>query len=580
MAGTVVDALLEGVAGATTGIGTGTPKTGGILNVALSSDDPPASTFTGSTGKLDAAGFCIANAVYDLLFNTSANGKDILPCLGTTITGSNKYQTWKVNLRQNVKFHDGTAFNAAAVVANYKAAAANLTVGQAINPLIKNCVATGTYAVEYTMVLPFYSFPYALSESQIGYMANPKMFANGYAGNPNGTGPFKFSSWTPQVESSWIKNGSYWRKDSAGRALPYLAQINFKTIANPASRVTAIKTNTVQLAIFSDGPSILSVEHDSSLVYLSSITQNKLIAPAMNFAMCNVNSVNVAGVAGHFDTGTSKWVAGTKSPISNVLVREALAYSINTAGYLAAIDSGVGQTSNGIFVSGNAYYKNPGYPTYNVTTAKAKIAAYKAQTHLGNPTIVVHTLNTATADDQFAYLQRNAAAAGITLVQFAVNDQSQYVDTYGVGRAYEIILWSQFGGLQEAFPLNYVWWDSSLLNTGKFAPGFKSEFGHNSYAGTVNFAGNIDGDIESAMVAALGASTATAQTKNWQTVNNRFAIDIPYLWLDITVNVWAAQKTVENWAGAMAASATSVDSKTGVLTPDGGTLGWAQIWLS
>lgn len=580
MAGTVVDALLEGVAGAATGVNTGTPAIGGTLNVGLGSDDPPADTFTGSTGKLDAAGFCIANAVYDLMFLTSANGKDVLPNLGLTIVGSNKYQTWKITLRQGVKFHDNSAFNAAAVVANYNAAKNNPTVGQAINPLIKSCVASGTYEVTYTTLLPWYSFPFALSESQIGYMASPAMFSGHFTGGPVGTGPFKYSSWTPQTESSWVKNTSYWRKDSKGRALPYLEQVNFKTIPSPSSRLTALQTNTVQLAIFSDGQSIKAIESDSSLVYLSSLTQKSLISPAMNFVMCNVNSANVSGKVGHFDTTSQTWVEGTASPIASILIREALAYAINTNGYLTDVDDGVGAVSNGIFISGNPYYANPGYPTYNTTTAKAKVNAWKSANGNKTPTIVVHTLNTAYADAQFDYVQGNASAVGIDLVQFSVNDQSVYVDTYGVGREYEMIFWSQFGGTQEAFPLNYVWWDSSLLSNGKFAPGFKEVFGQKSYSGYVNFAGNIDGDIESAMVSALGASTAASQAKYWKIVNERFAIDIPYLWLDITVAVWGAQKSVQNWAGAMAPKGTSVDSSQAILTPDGGTLMWAQIWLS
>jgi peptide/nickel transport system substrate-binding protein len=585
MAGTVVDVLMEGVASATTGINTGTPVIGGTLNVGLGSDDAststPVSAFTGSTGKLDAAGFCIANAVYDSLFLTSANGLSILPNLGVSIVGSNSYKTWTVKLRTNVHFHDNTAFNATAVAANFTAAYHNTTVGQAIQPLIASCVVVSPTEVKYTTVLPFYSFPYVMSESQIGYMANPKMFVNGFSGTPSGTGPFKYSQWTPQSTSTWVKNTTYWRKDSSNRALPYLQEVVFHTLQDPDTRYTALVNNTVQIAVFGDGPNIQNVDNNSSLSKLSSLSQNAVTSPGMNCLMCNVTSKNYLNQLGHFDVGTGTFVTGTASPIGNVLIREALAYAIETTGtngYLNRIDNNQGAASNGIFQPGNPYYANPGYPTYNPTTARTKVGLYTTQTGDHSPSVVVHTLPTAYANAQFAFLQNAASAVGITLVQYIVTTQSEYIDTYAVFKEYETILWSQFGGVNGAMALNYVWWDSSKLSNHSTAPGFRNT--STAYSGFVNFANNVDAAIETAMVAALAAHTVASQAANWKTVNDRFAADIPYLWLDVAVGVWAARSTVQNWAGAKAPSSTSVKSSTAILTPDGGTLLWAQTWLS
>ncbi len=203
------------------GIGSGSPKTGGTLTVGIESDAPKASTFTGSTGKLDAAGFCVANAVFDSLFLTPKNGQmPLLPNLGLTIAGSSgsagAYTVWDVTLRQGVTFHDGSDFNADAVVSNFAAAAANATVGSAINPLIKSCTKTGDYSVQYETKIPFYNFPYILSESQIAYMANPKMFGTWTTG-PSGTGPFKYVSWSVGTQSQWTKNNSYSAQGRVGQ---------------------------------------------------------------------------------------------------------------------------------------------------------------------------------------------------------------------------------------------------------------------------------------------------------------------------------------------------------------------------
>src|SRR5664280_3098629 len=104
MAGTVVDGLLAGVAGAAVGVTTARPKIGGTLKVGLLSDVPNYHIFNGSQGKLDASGFCVANALYDPLFVMSANGKVALPFLALSATPNKTYTVWTIVLRQGVNF--------------------------------------------------------------------------------------------------------------------------------------------------------------------------------------------------------------------------------------------------------------------------------------------------------------------------------------------------------------------------------------------------------------------------------------------------------------------------------------------
>jgi peptide/nickel transport system substrate-binding protein len=614
VAGTVVDTLLEGVSYAN-GVNTGTPVTGHTLFVGTASDAPSISQFSGQTGKLDSAGFMVANAVYDTLFFTGPTGTTFLPNLGLKITGSTgpngKYTVWKVTLREHVKFSNGNAFNAAVVVDNFKAALANSTVGGAIAPLIVSCKSTGTYAVTFTTVLPFYNFPHALSESQIGYIADPIMFpyhtVDGsqvytYTGVPIGTGPFKMTSvsdWTLGDRSSWVKNTSYWRQDAHGRKLPYLDGITFITQADPSERLTDLTSGTTQIAWFSDGATIAEIQGGGyraggqPLQYFSSYSQDNLIAPAMNCVMCNVTGEDILGDCG-YQMASGVWHStganGSKSPIADIRIRKALAMSIDTTLYLSGVDSNVGRTSNGIFASNSPYYANPGYPAFdsagNYAAAKALVAAYQG----GGPTpnIRVQTISGSTyAATQFSFLQTAAANVGINLIAVPL-EQSTLISN-AIYRFYEATLWGQFGGVTQ--DLNYVWWCSSKLANGNEAPGFTHVTAYqnipigaqptgSTIPGTVNFADNIDGQIETAMVAALAATTTAQRIPLWRTVNDRLGADIPYLWLDSGVALLAAASTVQNWLGAKAPSTTSVKSSAAVLTPIGGITAWAQIWLS
>jgi peptide/nickel transport system substrate-binding protein len=120
---------------------------GGTLTVGTLSDVPNYHIFNGSQGKLDASGFCVANALYDPLFVMSANGKVALPMLALSATPNSDYTVWTIKLRQGVGFTNGATFDADICVANYTAANADPTVGLAIKPIITSVTKVDAYTV-------------------------------------------------------------------------------------------------------------------------------------------------------------------------------------------------------------------------------------------------------------------------------------------------------------------------------------------------------------------------------------------------------------------------------------------------
>ncbi len=125
--------------------------------------------------------------------------------------------------------------------------------------------------------------------------------------------------------------------------------------------------------------------------------------------------------------------------------------------------------------------------------------------------------------------------------------------------------------------LNYVWFLSQSA-TAAYPAGLSltSLPAGTNIAGAVNFAHQADPVVEDAMLSALGSAPGSAaEIRGWRTVNDQFAKDIPYLWLDQLINAWAARSNVQNWAYA-----TAADGTTRCLSPDGGSARWDQIWLS
>jgi ABC-type transport system substrate-binding protein len=608
MAGTVVDGLLANVAGATTGIGKGKPKLGGTLTVGLISDVPNYHIFNGSQGKMDASGFCVANALYDPLFVMAYNGTSWLPMLALSATPNSNYTVWTVKLRHGVSFTNGDPFNADVVVANYTAAAADPTVGLAIQPIIKSVTKVDQYTVDYNMVIPFSTYPTNLAEQQTAYMAHPSSMVAGYTGNPIGTGPFKVKSWQVGVESQFTKNSHYWRKDSSGRKLPYLSGISFKTIPDNPTRNSALQSGSVDMILQQDGASIAALKKIKGINYRTDVndprdpsvnclimnttaTLNQYFLWAGQFASAlgipgalsyilkgqappaQVQLADYEGTLGAVDPSTLTWNTKLKPVVNDVTIRTACAMAINRTTFFKDIDGGVGAIADGIYRKNSPFYKNPGYPAYNPSKAKALVNAYKAANNVSSVGFVIDIVSgDSSAQKQFAFFQQQLSAVGITVTPRPVV-QSTLINNVIYGE-YDCATWNQFGGVDPS--LNYVWFLSLPATTSPAAGGLGMPAlpAGTFIAGAVNFSHLGDPVVESSMLAALASRPGSAAQKaGWSAINAQFAKDIPYLFLDTLVTAFAARTNVQNWAVS-----TAADGRTRSLTFDGGSSRWDQVW--
>jgi ABC-type transport system substrate-binding protein len=610
MAGTVVDGLLASSAGATTGVSTKKPKHGGTLTVGLISDVPNYHVFNGSQGKMDQSGFCVANALYDALFVSAVNGKGWLPMLALSATPNKNYTVWTVHLRQGVTYTNGDAFNAATVVANYNAAAADTTVGLAIQPIIKSCVASGTYTVVYTLQIPYSSFPFgALCEQQTSYMAHPSSFSPTFTGNPIGTGPFELVSWHVGFESRFKKNKNYWRADAQNRQLPYLNAINFKTIPDPTSRNQALQTGAIDMMLQQDASNIKALAKMKGITYRTDLkdptdpsvnclilnttgTMNQYFCWAGEFASAGipgglsylekgqaiptpVQMGDYEGTLGAVDPSSLQWNTKLKPVMNDRSIRKALAMAVNRTTYFRVIDSGVGAVADGVYRHDSPNYKNPHYPAYNPTAAKALINAYKSANGVSSVGFVLDFVSgDSSAQREFAYFEQQFAAIGVTVTPRPLV-QSTLINNVIYGE-YDCATWNQFGGADPA--LNYVWFNSfpAAASPAVGGLGMTALPSTLNIAGAVNFAHLGDPVVEGSMLKAMAlANGSPAQHAAWAQVNAQFAKDIPYLFLDILVTAWAARDNVQNWAYA-----TAGDGRTRCLNPDLGSTRWDQIWKS
>jgi peptide/nickel transport system substrate-binding protein len=544
MAGTVVDTLISDAASAA-GVAPRITK-GGTLNVGVSSYPPSIPLFNGWQGHFDAAGFYVGSAIFDPLFYINATANGYLPGLATKAVASNSFKTWTLTLRNGVSYHDGTPFNAANVVHNY--AKRGIAVNLAIQGIINSVVATGPMTVVFQLALSFFTFPYSLAEQQVTFMAANSQL-DGTHVVPVGTGAFKVlggGNWptAAAATASLVKNGGYWRKDSTGGALPYLNAINFLVDVDEGARQSSLNSGGIDIAPFYNGQRIKQNRANTKLVKVDDF--NGLREPARNLVLCNM---------GH-----------ATSPIKDVRIRGALARVLNRVNYLSVVDGNLGEVADGIFRKASIYYKNPNYPALSLTQAKSLVNAWKSANGGKTPSVAMsYVAGSSVTLQQFNFVKAAAATCGITIT--AVTYTQDVLINEVIAKNYEVAGWAQFGAVVPA--TNYVWWSSTKIGA-KYYPDY------------VNFAQQADPLIEAALRTAVAASTVAGQKTAWGTVNSRFAIDLPYLWLDTTTAQWASRTYVQNWQQPkVPALGTSPKSTAlGLNIHNGGIPDWASVWHS
>jgi peptide/nickel transport system substrate-binding protein len=244
-------------ASSSTGTGTakaaGTPVRGGTAIYAV--DTEPVSWDVHASSQ-DITGEIQRN-VFDSLVAEDADGV-FHPWLASSWTVSSDLKTYTFDLRQDVKFTDGTAFDAQAVKVNFD---------RIVNPATKSDLAasllgpyTGTTVVDAHTVRvefsePFAPFLQAASTAYLGFYSPAAISAHsadlGSGGAVDvGTGPFTFTSYTKGESAVFARNPDYaWPPGNAGRTgAAYLDGVTVRFLAEDATRVGALSSGQVQAA--------------------------------------------------------------------------------------------------------------------------------------------------------------------------------------------------------------------------------------------------------------------------------------------------------------------------------------------
>lgn len=150
-------------------------------------------------------------------------------------------------LYKGVKFHDGTDFDAAAVVWNLEHIKdpENQAFARPFFDVVESAEAIDAHTVKFTLKYPTQTFLPTLAIYRTGFLIKSPTAYNKWGRkeahlNPSGTGPFKFARWEPNQLIVFEKNPNYFKK-----GLPYLDRIEFKIMKEGVTRATALRTGEV-----------------------------------------------------------------------------------------------------------------------------------------------------------------------------------------------------------------------------------------------------------------------------------------------------------------------------------------------
>jgi peptide/nickel transport system substrate-binding protein len=215
----------------------GKPRRGGNLRVGLtggaSSDtlDPDATVTVPDIARQ-------VNLFEPLVTQNSADRPAL--DLARELTPDNPQATsWTIRLQQGVTFHNGKELTADDVLFTFTRImdpAKPLNGALSLSAVdLKNVKILDKYTLRVPMTRPNASFPAQL------YGGYDFIVPVGFDPTaPVGTGPFKFKSWTPGVQSVFVRNENYWKAP-----LPYIDELTIIEFSEASSQANALTSGVV-----------------------------------------------------------------------------------------------------------------------------------------------------------------------------------------------------------------------------------------------------------------------------------------------------------------------------------------------
>lgn len=262
----------------------------------------------------------LSNVYEPLVWYTKNGGKQLFtPGLATSWSVSKDGKTWTFNLRENVKFHDGTPFNSTAAKASLertkKLGKGSAYIWGAVEAI--SAPDANTLIIKTKVPAPV---DLIASSQYAAYMISPAAMEKGTdwfnQGNGAGTGPYKIRQWNRGQEVILDRFEGYW----GGWKPKQFGRVNLKIVQEAATQVQMIRSGEADF----------------------------ITLPAADLVKTLASDPAIAVDRGPSWKNTQLLINTKKVPTDNVKFRQALTYAWDYATVVNSIYEGGAKPSIGV----------------------------------------------------------------------------------------------------------------------------------------------------------------------------------------------------------------------------------------
>ncbi len=329
----------------------------------------------------DLGGYGITAQSFEFLCTLNSAGNDIAPGLALTWTPNADGTVWTFDLRQGVKWHDGTPFTADDVVATMErlVAAGNSGLKGVLPP--GGAVAKDANTVVFTLAGGNGNFPYLVSVFNAQTLITPKAYVAGTTLDKvkAGTGAWKLVTYNAQTGATFERNPDWW-----GGKTP-LDGLEFIFFGATGPMVTAYQGQQVDAIVQFD------------------VLSGKSLFTDPNFSI----------IATEAALHRQIWMRTDKGQFTDKRVRQALAYTFDRPALIQTLFQGKAQLGNDHVIWQGYPYFDPSVPQRVQDIAKAKQLLSDAG--VTNLAATLHCGQLLEIPDLATLLKSQAQQAGINL---------------------------------------------------------------------------------------------------------------------------------------------------------------------
>ena len=416
---------------------TATPKTGGQVTMGVFAEpsglDPVVAQGGGTGGNHEMG------AIYDTLMRIDPATKAFVPQLAESITPNADGSEFTLKLRPNVKFSDGSDFDAEAVVFGLKRHTqyGSAFAGQVSS--IKEYTVVDKLTVKFTLTSAWPNFPYVLSNAP-GMIPSPTAIRAQcvdltkparectFASKPVGAGPFVLDSYKPREELTLKRSPTYW----GGPA--YLDSLRFVLLRGAQATYDGLKTNTLQVGFLREAQTIKTANDEKQFDLYT------LVQGFGGIILLNNGQITCkAGLPTAVCAGKPDGIIDMGKPTGDKRIRQAIALAVDPIQLDQRMNQGTGLPGYEFFVKGSRFDVGPMAQT-NAEQAKTLVEAVKREKNWDGTIAVSCLAEQATGQPFVTGVATMLNAVGFKASQ-DLKPSTEYITNVQTTRNYDVACW-------------------------------------------------------------------------------------------------------------------------------------------